>query len=572
MRKHGGIPLVEMLIQYGVDAVFGTPGGQLLPLYDGIRRNQDKIRHITLRDECNAAFAADAYARISGKVGVCDATAGCGSIKLASGLAESWNSSIPVVALIADMHSEWMAALHRSAGSQITDQRAVLRPLSKWDMRLTTTQRIPELVQRGFQMATSGRPGPVVLEFPYDLWDAEFVGNTPVVDARFGATPFQRTVPAADEIQKAVELLYGARRPVMLVGGGGWLSRAGEEVRQVAERFAMPVATTQTGKGILSERHPLSVGCFTNFIENHVAFETVKEADVVFAVGMKFSQNATFNWTIPSREQAVIHLDLDDSEIGKMTPVRVGLVGDAKAGLQAILDAGDRQQPTEPVIRILTERKEAFRAYSQKYFRHEVPILPQQVFKAVSDLTDENTILISDSSFAQGYTAELFESYGNRRAIIGRGNGALGYSVGGAIGAAAARPDAKIVVMAGDLGLSYCLGDLATLRQHNMNVTVVVLNNSTIGWIKWEQAAFYDGQFYGTDLSEVDFAGVAEGLGCKGYRVREPGDVNRVLTEALAHNGPSVVDVRTATRNEFVAGKFLGTDAKDIMDRAENPV
>ncbi|MFQ5855502.1 MAG: thiamine pyrophosphate-binding protein [Anaerolineae bacterium] len=555
MTRHGGDVLVEMLLGYGVPVVFGLAGGQTLPLYDAIRSRTPRIRHVPMRDERNAAYAADGYARVSGRVGVCDATVGPGSIKLTSGLAEAFNSSVPLVALVSDMPSDWLAVRYRGGGNQLVDQMAVLAPLCKWTGRLPNERRIPELVQRAFQMATSGRPGPVAIELPEDLFKATCDVETPVVDPRFGAAPAYRPAPDPDSVREAVELLEEAARPVVIAGGGVWLSGAGPQLVGLAERLALPVATTLSGKGVIPETHPLALGVLGALGGTMLAREFVQAADVIFAVGFKFGQNPTFKWTLPKPTQRIIHLDIDGAEIGKMFPVEVGMVADARVGLAAMLAACSTTRPIEPVAEQIAALNAEWRVHLEAQAVEAQPIKPQQVAALLNALAGPDDVLVCDASFASGWGGMYFEARDNRRTIFPRGMAGLGWGLPAAIGAQIARPGSKVIVLAGDGAMTFCLGELATLAQEGLNVKVVVLNNSTMAWIKWEQAMFWEGRFQSTDLSDVDFAMVARGLGCLGIRVSEPDELRDALTQALVTEGPAVVDVRTAA-SEAAMPKF----------------
>jgi len=359
--KHGGDVLVEMLIGYGVPVVFGLAGGQTLPLYDAIRSRAPRIKHIPMRDERNAAYAADGYARISGRVGVCDATVGPGAIKFTSGLAEAYNSSIPIVALISDMPSDWLAVRYRGGGNQLVDQMSVLAPLCKWTGRLPAPHKLPELVQRAFQFSTSGRPGPVAIELPEDMFKAECDEMTHEIDARYGSAPAHRFAPDPEAVRAAIGLLQSAARPVMIVGGGAHLSSAGEQASALAEALAIPVATTLSGKGVIPENHPLSLGVIGSLGGSSVARTFLEEADVILAVGFKFGQNPTFKWTLPKQGQRVIHLDIDGAEIGKVFPAEVGLVADAREGLSALCAARTTSHSMDSVAKQIAEQKKKWR-------------------------------------------------------------------------------------------------------------------------------------------------------------------------------------------------------------------
>jgi len=563
--RHGGDVLVEMLVDYGVPTVFGLAGGQTLPLYDAIRSRSPKIKHIPMRDERNAAYAADGYARISGRVGVCDATVGPGAIKLASGLAEAYNSSIPILALVSDMPSDWLAVRYRGGGNQLVDQMSVLAPLCKWTGHLSASHKLPELVQRAFQFATSGRPGPVSIELPEDIFKADYDDSTVTVDSRYGTVPAHRFTPDLESIRAAINILQAATRPVMLVGGGVRLSDAGKQVVAFAETLAIPVATSLSGKGVIPENHPLSLGVIGALGGSSVAKKFVEEADVIFAAGFKFGQNPTFKWTLPKQGQRIIQLDIDSAEVGKVFPVEVSLVGDAREGLKAMLAESKTTRSMDGVAKQTAEEKTKWQNQLGVEAEEAKPIKPQQVAFLLNELCDDDTILVCDASFAGGWGGMYFEARGNRRAIFPRGMGGLGWGLPAAIGAQAARPKSKVVVLAGDGAMTYSLGELATLVQQGMNITTIVMNNSAMGWIKWEQAVFWDGKFVSTDLSDVNFATVANGMGLRGVNVDEPTDLRDALSKALTSDVPTLVDVRTAV-NEAAVPKFTESEnAKQLM-------
>jgi acetolactate synthase-1/2/3 large subunit len=560
MNRHAGDVLVEMLLEYGVPAVFGLAGGQTLPLYDAIRSRRNRIRHVPMRDERSAAYAADGYARISGRVGVCDATVGPGSIKFASGLAEALNSSVPIVALISDMPSDWLTVRHRGGGNQLIDQLAVLDPLCKWTGRLPSVQKLPELVQRAFQMATTGRAGPVTIELPQDLFMASYDGPEPRTNPTFGSAPAYRPAPDPDAVRPAIDLLTSAERPVMIVGGGVMLSHASGEIVKLAERVALPVATTLSGKGALPENHPLSAGVLGSLGGSKVARKLAEDADVIFAVGFKFGQNPTYMWSLPTPGQKIIHLDIDGEEIGKLFPVEVGMVADARVGLKAMLAACTVDRPVDTVAAQIAALRAEWEAQLAAEAAAASPIRPQQVAAVINQVAGGDDILVCDASFASGWGGMYYEIRGNRRTIFPRGMAGLGWGLPAAIGAQIARPNSKIIVLAGDGAMTYCLGELATLAQEGLPVKVVVLNNSVMGWIKWEQAVFWEGKFQSTDLSRVDFARAAEGLGCQGMSVAEPGDLQEAIAATLASDAPTLVDVSTSA-SEAAMPKFTESAA-----------
>ena len=553
MKKHGGNVMAGLLADYGVTAVFGVPGGQTLPLYYGILDEAPRIRHILMKDEIDATFAADAYARVSGGIGVCDATAGCGAIKFISGLAEAYNTSIPVIAIGSEMEGDWLAARYRGTGSQVVDSKEVLKPVTKWQACLPHVNKMPELVQTAAQMATSGRPGPVFIECPWRPFREEYTGPDYTANRKLASLPAHRPTPSRDEVDEAIRLLESAQHPVMLVGGGAWRSGAREEITALAQRMAIPVAASLTGKGVLPENHPLSLGVVGSLGGNDVSKAMVEGADVILAIGFKFSQNSTYGWAIPKAGQKEIRIDIDEAELNKMHTTDIGLVGDAKATLQLLLDRLGSSRDAAPVEREIAQRRQAWREKNRPVVETEDCITPQKIVSLLNELCGDDTILACDASFSCGWAGSFFDVYGNRRAILPRGAGGLGYGLPAGIGAAAARPDSSVVVLTGDGGLNYCLGEMAVLQEQHMNVKVVVINNSILGWIKWYEAAMWDGRFTDVDTETIDYAAVARGLNCAGVSIRNPKTLREELKAALELEGPAVIDITTV---ETEACKF----------------
>jgi len=552
MKKHAGNVMADLLVGYGVEAVFGLPGGQTLPLYYGIMDNAPKIKHILMRDENNAVFAADAYARVARKLGVCDGTAGCGPIKFLSGFAEAMNSSSPVLGIAAEMAYDELSSRYRGGGAQLIDAQAILKPVTKWTARLPKANSVAELTQFAARMAISGRPGPVYIECPWDLFDDEYAGPDYEADPHLAQIPSYRSLPPQEDMEKALEVLKSAKNPVILAGGGAWFSDAKEELTTLAEALAIPVGTSLSGKGIVDENHPLSIGVASGLGGGDYAKQMVMNADVIFAAGYKFSEMSTYKWTLPKAGQRIIHVDIDSAELGKLSAVEIGMNGDVKATVGRMLELLGDVQPKEIPEAILQGKKKAMEERAAE-IENKTPIMPQQVVSLLNEICDENTILACDASFSCGWAAKYFDVYGGRRALMPRGMSGLGYGLPAGIGAAVARPKDKVVVLTGDGGLSYCLGELQTLNEQNMDVKVIVLNNKTLGWIKWYQAGIWDGRFSEVDTLENDFAMIARGSGIEGYRLENPKTLAEELKKIIAADGPALVDIITS---ETEACKF----------------
>jgi acetolactate synthase-1/2/3 large subunit len=572
---HGGALLAGLLAEHGVRHVFGVPGGQTLALYDAILDRAPDLTHVLVRDERTAAYAADGYARITGRVGVCDATVGPGAAKLPSGLGEALGASVPVIALVSDLPTRLAAHRYRSAASQALDQAALLAPVTKWLTSVPDAASMPGLVRQAFREATSGRPGPVALLLPQDVLDgpAEPLAPRPA-SARFGAFPAFRPPPEPADVAAVAQVLRRAARPFLLAGGGVMHSGAGSAVAALAERLSAAVGTTLTGKGAIAEDHPLSVGV-TGTMGTSAAAAALAEADVVLLAGTKASGGATYGWTLPHPGQQVVQLDIDPAELGRAFEVAAAMLGDARAALTALLTelgpgapaarasasatglAGGAEPDRGPWRSRLAELTQQWRAARDTERASDaVPIAPQRVLAALELALAPGDTLICDASLASGWGGVYFEQrWPGRQVLFPRGQAGLGYALPAAIGAATATaatataatatPAARTVVLTGDGALGYAVGELATVTELGLPITVVVLNNRSLGWIRWYRRITFGRGFEGDDFADVAYADVAGAFGMHSVRVADPAELGAALVAALRSDRPSLVDVVT---------------------------
>jgi acetolactate synthase-1/2/3 large subunit len=549
-HAHGGALLAALLAEHGVRHVFGVPGGQTLALYDAILDREPGLRHVLVRDERSAAYAADGYARVTGRAGVCDATVGPGAAKLPSGLGEALGASVPVVALVSELPARLAPHRYRSAASQALDQAALLAAVTKWQATVPDAATLPALVRQAFREATTGRPGPVALFLPQDVLDgpagdaSELVGS-----ARFGSFPAFRPGPDPDDVAAAAAVLRGAQRPFILGGGGVLHSGAGTELTALAEALSAAVGTTLSGKGAIAEDHPLSVGV-TGSMGTSAAATALAEADVVLLAGTKAGSGPTFGWTLPAAGQAVVQLDLDPAELGRALPVAAAVLADARPGLRSLLAALDEPAgaPDRAAWRSrIAELTAAWRAERDAERASDaVPIAPQRVLAEIEALLGADDILICDASLASGWGgAYLEQRRAGRQVLCPRGQAGLGYALPAAIGVATARPGGRTVVLAGDGAMGYAVGELATVAELGLPVTVIVLNNRSLGWIRWYRRINFGRGWEGEDFSDVPFADVARAFGLAGERVTEPGRLAAALRTANSAPGPALLDVVT---------------------------
>lgn len=549
--SHAGDLLAELLVGYGVTHVFGQPGGQTAALYDGLNRRRQSIAHLLVRDERSAAYAADAFARLTGRPGVCDVTVGPGTTKLADGLVESLNASVPVIALVGELPRDWAPYREKGVASQGFDQVRFLDSIAKATLAVPTLGALPQMVRSAFRLATSGRPGPVALILPHDVLDAEWDGDHAAteVDDRYMRAPAYRPVASADSIAAAARLLNAAQRPAIVAGGGVHRSAATAQLAALAEKLGAMVVTSFTGKGVVPETMRNSAGVL-NPLGPTESLEIVRHADVVFWCGTKVGQNTSHNWTLPLVEQATIHLDIDAAELGRTFRPTVALNGDVAGTLEAMLPIIETRSNDEWLDEANRIKNDAAELRAESQASDTTPIQPPRVMRELAARLAAEDVVISDASFAAGWISAHIRARGaGRNYLFARGQGGLGYAVPAALGAAAARPDARVVTVSGDGGFGYAIGELATHVQHRMRTINVVLNNGTLAWLAMWQRMFFGGLRQSVDLSGPsggpDFAIVAEGLGLRGIRVDEPRSLAGAMDEAFTCDRPVVLDVRT---------------------------
>ena len=545
---NGGAAIVEMLRRFDVDTMFGLPGEQT-HIHDAIYHRND-IRHLLVRHEQAAAKMADSYARATGKVGVCDATVGPGATNLVSGISESYLSGIPVVAIVSDVRADWRG---RESFQEI-DQTTLFRPITKQVFSVDFVERIPEFMKRAFQIATTGRPGPVLLSFPMTTLRAkhEFSEEDLQVDTRYAGWPAFRPTPPQDEITTAVEAIVSAKRPIILGGGGVLASGATDEVRELAELLDMPVATSYMGKGTLPENHPLSLGPY-GLLGRPTSNEYVLQADLGLALGTRFNNVGTAAWRIPDKKTRLVQIDIEPTQIGRNYTVDLSLTGDIRAVLREMLNL----VKSGPRITSKTTQREAVSAITAKWrSEHGIesplarddnarPVHPIQVIRAMRDAMQDDDVLVCDSGFNQIWGGQYFELRSPGRNYLGpRGFGVMGYGLPAAISRALTTPDQRVVCLTGDGGFAMVIQELETAVRSGANLTIVVMNNSNMQFIKDNQRLFFDGRYISTEFTELDYAEIARAFGCVGIRVEYSGELDSAFANAMRGAKTVVIDVR----------------------------
>jgi len=546
-RISGGQALAEMLQAHGAGPVFGMGGFQLLPFYEAARILG--LKHYLINDERCGAFAADAYARMTGRPGICDATLGPGATNLVTGLVESLNAGLPQIVLVGDTNRahSWKNM------TQEARQLEILRPAVKEILRVEQIERIPELVRRAFAVATSGRPGPVVIDVPEDLChgDHDFRADAFWIDPTTTAIPARRARPEAREVERAATLIAKARRPILLVGGGIHLSQAYEALAAFAEGHNIPVAHTMTGKGSVACNHPLSAGVFGRY--SRIANDLIKSADLLIVVGCKLGEIATKRFQLIPEGVGVIHLDVLPEEFGRTSRADIALWADARAGLEDLATAlrddavrGSKARldyATEPAARMAEWRNGAVDRLQSR----EVPINVGRLMGELNALMPADAVLVADGGFAAHWGGLFFDTKAaGRHFVAARGFASIGYGVPGGLGAQlGVGPTRRVLSLTGDGGFNMSMGELETARRVGANFVTCVFNNAASGYVKALQHAVYGkGNYQSSDLIELNYAAIAQAMGCEGIRVTDPEKLNAALRTGLENTStPTVIDV-----------------------------
>jgi acetolactate synthase-1/2/3 large subunit len=545
-----------MLDIHGVEVVFGLCGDTSLPFYDALYRLDHGIRHVLTRDERSAGYMADVYARVSGKVGVCEGPSGGGATYILPGVVEANESSIALLAITTDIG---VGSRGKYSLTEL-DQQAMFAPLTKWNTVIDASAGLPLAVRTAFRQMTTGRPGAVHLGLPFDVQkgpvdESEIWGNK-----AHGAFPSERSGPMPEKVLEAAKALVGASRPFILCGGGPVISRAREEVTALGERLGAVVATSISGQGSILDDHPLALGVVGSNGGSNETRAVLQEADLILLVGCRAGSVTTERWREPAKGQRIIHIDADPAVIGANYPTEIALVGDARVALAALLAAvdgelGDEKRSGAAARASVAKAKQAkFARFEALAASNDSPIKPERVIRELSSLLPKDAVVVADPGTPCPYLSAYYElSDARGRLISNRAHGALGYSLPGVLGAYYARPEAKCVAVMGDGSFGFNAGEMETLARSGAPVTLIVLSNSTFGWIKAGQASGFGERFYSVDFNRTDHARVAEAFGLKAWRVEDPADLRGALKAALEHGGPTLVDIIVQPLHEAAA-------------------
>jgi acetolactate synthase-1/2/3 large subunit len=548
-RVSGGFALLDSLKRHGVEYIFGYPGGAILPIYDELYFEQATggIKHILVRHEQGAAHAADGYARATGKVGVCFGTSGPGATNLVTGIATAYMDSIPMIIVTGQVPRKMIG----TDAFQETDIYGITLPITKHSYLVREAKDMPRIVAEAFHIASTGRPGPVLIDVPKDVAFEEF-DYIPVEPGSVKLPGYRPTVKGNPrQINAAIQLICSSRRPLLYVGGGAIASGACQELQELAELFHIPVTTTLMGLGAFDENHPLSLKMLGMHGTAYANF-AVTNCDLLICVGARFDDRVTGKLDEFASRAKVIHIDIDPAEVGKNRVPDVPIVGDVKNVLTDILrrcrelNIKSNPQQTEEWLRLIARWKEDYPLVVPHY---PDSMSPQEVIVEIGRQAP-TAIYTTDVGQHQMWAAQFLKT-GPRRWISSGGLGTMGFGLPAAIGAKVAFPQQQVICISGDASFQMCLQELGTIAQYGINVKTVIINNGWQGMVRQWQQAFH-GERYSCSNMEVGMPDVellCKAYGIKGIVIHNREELPGAIAEMLAHPGPVVIDAHV-TKDE----------------------
>lgn len=538
--KTGSDLVLETLRDLGIDTIFGYPGGAVLPFYDAIY-NFKGIRHILGRHEQGCLHEAEGYAKSTGKLGVAVVTSGPGATNAITGIADAMSDSVPLLVFTGQVAR---AGIGKDA-FQEADIVGITMPITKYNYQVRETADIPRIITEAVHIATTGRPGPVVIDLPKDVsaLETDFIYSPEV-----NLPSYQPTLEPNDmQIKKILKQLSKAKKPVLLAGGGISYAEAAAELNEFAERYQIPVVTSLLGQGTIATSHPLFLG-MGGMHGSFAANITMTEADFMISIGCRFDDRLTGNPKTFAKNAKVAHIDIDPAEIGKIISADIPVVGDAKKALQMLLAEPIVHNNTEKWIEKVTKDKNRVRSYDKK----ERVVQPQAVIERIGELTNGDAIVVTDVGQHQMWTAQYYPYQNERQLVTSGGLGTMGFGIPAAIGAKIANPDKEVVLFVGDGGFQMTNQELAILNIYKVPIKVVMLNNHSLGMVRQWQESFYEGRTSESVFDTLpDFQLMAQAYGIKNYKFDNPETLAQDL-EVITENVPMLIEVDISRKEQVL--------------------
>ncbi len=555
----GSEAVILALIEENVDIIFGYPGGAMIPIYDSLYDYNDKITHILTRHEQGLVHAADGYARVTGKPGVCFATSGPGATNLVTGIANAMLDSIPMVCFTGQVGSPLLG----TDAFQESDLIGITMPITKWNYQVTRAEEIPEAIAKAFYIARTGRPGPVLIDITKDAQMA-------MLDWKYEkCTKIRSYVPESPvditKVKEAAQIIDKAKKPLLLLGQGVIIGGAENELKEFIEKTGIPAAWTLLGLSALPTEHPLNVGML-GMHGNYGPNLLTNEADVIIAVGMRFDDRVTGKVSEYAKDAKIIHLEIDPAEINKIIKADVAVLGNSKKSLQLLTENVKENSHKEWINKFKKCDDIEFQKVIDKDIHPTKPGLTMgEVVRIASEKTNHEAILVSDVGQHQMINARYFKFKHTRSHVSSGGLGTMGFGLPASMGAQMGAPDRTVFSVSGDGGFQMTIQELGTIEENKLPIKIIILNNNFLGMVRQWQQLFFEKRYSFTKLHNPDFIMIAKGYGIEGNKVSKREDLDAAMQKMIDHDGPYVLEVTIEKEDNVFPMVPAGASVSDVM-------
>lgn len=558
-RVSGSKAVILSLLEEGVDTIFGYPGGAIMPIYDALYDFDQQVTHYLTRHEQGAIHAAEGYAGVTGRAGVCFATSGPGATNLITGLADAQIDSIPLVCITGQVSSPLLG----TDAFQESDVISITLPVTKWNFQVTSAEEIPEAIAKAFHIATTGRPGPVLLDISKDaqfgMFDFEYKKCTKIRSylPEYPVDPFQ--------VKAAADLINEAKKPLLLFGHGVILGHAEEELKEFIEKTGIPAAWTLLGLSALPSDHPLNVGML-GMHGNYGPNIKTNEADLIISVGMRFDDRVTGKVAAYARKAKVIHLEIDPAEIHKIIIADVPVLGSAKKSLRMLIGNVNSNSHEAWVKEFRDcDEIEIEKVITKDIYPTQTGLTMGEVIRIASKKTNHDAILVTDVGQHQMIASRYFKFNQTRSNITSGGLGTMGFALPASMGAKIGKPDRIVFAVIGDGGFQMTIQELGTIAQYNLDIKVIVLNNNFLGMVRQWQQLFFEKRYSFTEMKNPDFVGIAKAYGLASQKVTSRDQLDDAVQAMLDHKGPFVLEVVVEKEDNVFPMIPTGASISDIL-------
>lgn len=558
-RISGSEAVIKSLLEEGVDTIFGYPGGAIMPIYDALYDYDKQVTHYLTRHEQGAIHAAEGYAKVTGKVGVCFATSGPGATNLITGLADAQIDSIPIVCITGQVASPLLG----TDAFQESDVVGITMPVTKWNFQVTSAEEIPEAIAKAFHIALTGRPGPVLLDIAKDaqfaMFDFEYKKCTKIRSylPEYPVDPHQ--------VKAAADIINEAKKPLVLFGHGVIIANAEEELKEFIEKTGIPAAWTLLGLSALPSDHPLNVGML-GMHGNYGPNVKTNDADVIISIGMRFDDRVTGKVAAYARQAKIVHLEIDPAEINKIIKADAPVLGNAKKSLRMLIDNVNPNSHKEWLKEFHNcDKLEYEKVISNDIYPKKIGLTMGEVVRIASEKTNHEAILVTDVGQQQMVASRYFKFRQSRSNVTSGGLGTMGYALPAAMGAKIGKPERVVFAMAGDGGFQMTIQELGTIAQYELDIKIIVLNNNFLGMVRQWQQLFFEKRYSFTEMKNPDFVGIAKAYGLASQKVTSRDQLETAIQEMIDHKGPYVLEVVVEKEDNVFPMVPTGASVSDII-------